>query len=47
VEGRRRGEAGAGGCGEMTGLGFEGSVHLKRRIVAMGVDDVINAHCYI
>jgi hypothetical protein len=31
----------------MTRLGFGGSVHLKRRIVATGVDDVINACRYI
>jgi hypothetical protein len=31
----------------MTGLRFGALVHLKRRIVAIGVDDIINARCYI
>jgi hypothetical protein len=30
-EGRRKGGAGASGCGEMTGLGFGGSWALKKK----------------
>jgi hypothetical protein len=35
---RRGGGVGADGCGgDMTGLGFQGLAHLKRRIVATGM----------
>jgi hypothetical protein len=40
VEGGCRGGAGASGCGDMTGLGFGRSVHLKRRIVVTDVAPV-------
>jgi hypothetical protein len=35
------------GVGKWQGLGLGAWVHLKRRIVVMGVDDIINAHRYI
>jgi hypothetical protein len=47
VEGRHRGGAGADGCGEMIGLRFGGSGALKKKKIATGIGNIINACRYI